>query len=289
MKTADNDFIGRRGSLPPQLFKYIDMNQIVARTREFTDYMNNLAIEFHRRLAASGHADELYLQNSIQMDAPDKLFGQPVRMEYVGGGTVGTVYKMQIGDAVFAFKINRCPDVKHELLAIDIHKKARNLVNRSYIGSTFRFGKSNFSWVLMDYVDGDYENGFLAAKEKLFLATMSKGLKYSDFYSPGNVKNGKIVDLAGVYVNAINLTRVEIDMVKKFLYFMRTNDVAVFTRLAEFASGHNPHVINYMFVKMMLYQMEMPMRFQPFKKLIVQYNAKIKSHSAIGPIKSNSR
>jgi len=289
MKKADNNFTGRRGSLPPQLFKYINMNQIVDRTREFTDYMNNLAIEFHRRLIASGHADELYLQKSIKMDTPDKLFGEPVRMEYIGGGTVGTVYKMQIGDAVFAFKINRMPNVKHELLAIDIHKKARNLVNRSYIGSTFRFGKDNFSWVLMDYVDGDYENGFLDANEKLFLAAMSKGLKYSDFYSPGNVKKGKIVDLAGVSVNAINLSRIEIDMVKKFLYFMRTNDMAGFTRLAEFVSVHNPDVIKYMFVKMMLYQMEMPMRFQPFKKLIGQYNAKIKSHSGIGPIQPHSR
>jgi len=289
MKKADDNFIGRRGSLPPQLFKYIDMNQIVVRTQEFTDYMNNLAVEFHKRLIASGRANELYLQDSIQIDTPTKLFGQDVRMEYIDGGTVGTVYKMHIGEEVFAFKINRQPDIKHELLSIDIHKKARNLVNRSYIGSTFRFGNNNFSWVLMDYVDGDYANGFLDAKEKLFLAAMSKGLKYSDFYSPGNVKNGKIVDLAGVYVNAINLSRVEIDMVKKFLYFMRTNDITGFTRLAEFVSKYNPDVIKYMFVKMALYQMEIPMRFQPFKKLVGEYNAKIKSHPAMGATHSNSR
>lgn len=289
MKKADNNFTGCRGSLPPQLFKYIDMNQIAVRTREFTDYMNNLAIEFHKRLVATGHAGELFLLDSVQIDTPRKLFGQPVRLEYVGSGTVGTVYKMHIGDAVFAFKINRQPNVKHELLAIDIYKKARNLVNKTYIGSTFQFENQNFSWVLMDYVDGDYENGFLDAQEKLFLAAMSKGLKYSDFYSPGNIKNAKIVDLAGVYVNAINLSRIEIDMVKKFLYFMRTNDMAGFKRQAEFVSKHNPHVIKYMFVKMTIYQMEIPTRFLPFKKLIGEYNAKIKSHSAMVQTSSNLR
>ncbi len=277
MKKADNNFTGRRGSLPPQLFRYIDMNQIAERTQEFTDYMNGLAIGFHNRLVALGHVEGLYLQDSIQIDTQKKLFGQHVHLEYVGSGTVGSVYKMQIGDAVFAFKINRVSNVKHELLSIDIHKKAHSLVNKSYIGSTFRFGTKDYSWVLMDYVGGDYEDSFLDAKEKLFLAALSKGLEYSDFYTPGNVMNAKIVDLAGVRVNAVDLSRIEIDMVKKFLYFMRTNDMAGFIRLAEFASKRNPDVIKYMFVKMSLYCMEMPPRFEPFKKLVREYNTKIKS------------
>lgn len=281
MKAAKDNFTGRRGSLPPQLFKYIDMDQIASRTQEFTDYMTDLAVRFHQRLVDTGHAHDVYLKDPIQIDAPNKLFGQDVRMEYVGGGTVGTVYKMHIGDQVFAFKINRQPNIKSELLSMDIYKKARNLINKPYIGSMFSFGRRKFSWVLMDYVDDDEDERFVGVQEKLFLATISKGLCYYDFYTPGNVLGAKIVDLDGLRIKRIELARIEIDMVKKFLYFMRTNDMAGFLRLVDVSARRNPNVVKYMFIHMTLNRREMPPRFQPFFGVISDCVAKLRSPTAV--------
>ena len=62
------------GSLPPQLFKYIDMADIKNATDEFNNFMTNVANEFHSKL------ENFSYQNEIKLSAPD-LFNQPVKLQ----------------------------------------------------------------------------------------------------------------------------------------------------------------------------------------------------------------
>lgn len=325
MKKMDDNFRGTRGSLPPQLFKYVDQANMAAETARFTEYINSLSGDFLDRFsemkqrniasqkkqttpivddatnddnavrAAAGDfwqtvrvAAGDFWQNVHHVQPDDtfativpqtpKLFGQDVKLEYIGHGMVGNVYKMQIGDATFALKINREPNVITDLAAIEMHRHARNLINRPYIGATFQHHGETYSWILSDYVaDGrDNDKSYAAARDKVFYAAMTKGLKYSDLHF-GNVKGGRIIDISGIERNNIKLSRIEVDMVKKFLYLMRTNDMPRFRQLAEIAVTRFPNVIKYMFVKMNIYQMEMPMQLQPFKKMLFDYNRRARA------------
>lgn len=325
MKKMDDNFRGTRGSLPPQLFKYIDQTNMADETARFTEYINSLSGDFLDRFsemkqrniasqkkqttpivddatnddnavrAAAGDfwqtvrvAAGDFWQNVHHVQPDDtfativpqtpKLFGQDVKLEYIGHGMVGNVYKMQIGDATFALKINREPNVITDLAAIEMHRHARNLINRPYIGATFQHHGETYSWILSDYVaDGrDNDKSYANARDKVFYAAMTKGLKYSDLHF-GNVKGGRIIDISGIERNNIRLSRIEVDMVKKFLYLMRTNDMPRFRQLAEIAVTRFPNVIKYMFVKMNIYQMEMPMQLQPFKKMLFDYNRRARA------------
>ena len=310
----DDNFRGTRGSLPPQLFKYIDQANMAAETARFTEYVNSLSGDFLDRVSEIGRRDTASQKkqttpivddatngdNAVRAAAGDfwqnvhhvqpgdtfativpqapKLFGQDVKMEYIGHGMVGNVYKMQIGDVTLALKINRVPNVITDLAAIEMHRHARNLINRPYIGATFQHQGETYSWILSDYVaDGrDNDKSYAAARDKVFYAAMTKGLKYSDLHF-GNVKGGRIIDISGIERNNIRLSRIEVDMVKKFLYLMRTNDMPRFRQLAEIAVTRFPNVIKYMFVKMNIYQMEMPMQLQPFKKMLFDYNRRARA------------
>lgn len=310
----DDNFRGTRGSLPPQLFKYIDQANMAAETARFTEYINSLSGDFldrvsemkQRNIASQKKQttpivdDATNDDNAVRAAAGDfwqnvhhvqpgdtfativpqtpKLFGQDVKMEYIGHGMVGNVYKMQIGDVTLALKINRVPNVITDLAAIEMHRHARNLINRPYIGATFQHQGETYSWILSDYVaDGrDNDKSYAAARDKVFYAAMTKGLKYSDLHF-GNVKGGRIIDISGIERNNIRLSRIEVDMVKKFLYLMRTNDMPRFRQLAEIAVTRFPNVIKYMFVKMNIYQMEMPMQLQPFKKMLFDYNRRARA------------
>lgn len=310
----DDNFRGTRGSLPPQLFKYIDQTSMAAETARFTEYINSLSGDFLDRFSEMKQRnivsqkkqttpivdDATNGDNAVRAAAGDfwqnvhhvqpgdtfativpqtpKLFGQDVKMEYIGHGMVGNVYKMQIGDVTLALKINRVPNVITDLAAIEMHRHARNLINRPYIGATFQHQGETYSWILSDYVaDGrDNDKSYAAARDKVFYAAMTKGLKYSDLHF-GNVKGGRIIDISGIERNNIRLSRIEVDMVKKFLYLMRTNDMPRFRQLAEIAVTRFPNVIKYMFVKMNIYQMEMPMQLQPFKKMLFDYNRRARA------------
>ncbi len=310
----DDNFRGTRGSLPPQLFKYIDQANMAAETARFTEYINSLSGDFLGRVSEIGQRDTASQKkqttpivddatngdNAVRAAAGDfwqnvhhvqpgdtfativpqtpKLFDQDVKMEYIGHGMVGNVYKMQIGDVTLALKINRVPNVITDLAAIEMHRHARNLINRPYIGATFQHQGETYSWILSDYVaDGrDNDKSYATARDKVFYAAMTKGLKYSDLHF-GNVKGGRIIDISGIERNNIRLSRIEVDMVKKFLYLMRTNDMPRFRQLAEIAVTRFPNVIKYMFVKMNIYQMEMPMQLQPFKKMLFDYNRRARA------------
>lgn len=280
MKKINADFRGAQGSLPPQLFKYVDQTQMAAETARFTEYINSVSGDFLDKLAERKRKSITVDYSDFDAIVPQapKLFGQNVSLEYIGCGMAGNVYKMQIGDNTFALKINRRENLTTDLEAIAEHRRARNLINRPYIGATFSHDGATYSWILSDYISDDQDNdmSFVSAKAKLFYAAMTKGLKYSDMH-PANVKAGRIIDISGVERGGITLRRIEIDMVKKFLYLMRTNDVPRFRQLAEIAVARFPNVIKYMFVKMNIYQMEMPMQLQPFKKMLVDYNHRVRA------------
>lgn len=280
MKKINADFRGAQGSLPPQLFKYVDQTQMAAETARFTEYINSVSGDFLDKLAERKRKSITVGDSDFATIVPQtpKLFGQDVSLEYIGCGMAGNVYKMQIGDNTFALKINRRENLTSDLEAIAEHRRARNLINRPYIGATFSHDGATYSWILSDYISDDQDNGmsFVSAKAKLFYAAMTKGLKYSDMY-PANVKAGRIIDISGVERGGIKLRRIEIDMVKKFLYLMRTNDVPRFRQLAEIAVSNFPNVIKYIFAKMNIYRMEMPMQLQPFKKMLVDYNRRVRA------------
>lgn len=280
MKKINADFRGAQGSLPPQLFKYVDQTQMAAETARFTEYINSVSGDFLDKLAERKRKSITVGDSDFAAIVPQtpKLFGQDVSLEYIGCGMAGNVYKMQIGDNTFALKINRRENLTSDLEAIAEHRRARNLINRPYIGATFSHDGATYSWILSDYISDDQDNdmSFVSAKAKLFYAAMTKGLKYSDMY-PANVKAGRIIDISGVERGGIKLSRIEIDMVKKFLYLMRTNDVPRFRQLAEIAVASFPNVIKYIFAKMNIYRMEIPMQLQPFKKMLVDYNHRVRA------------
>ncbi len=280
MKKINADFRGAQGSLPPQLFKYVDRTQMAAETARFTEYINSVSGDFLDKLAERKRKSITVGDSDFATIVPQtpKLFGQDVSLEYIGCGMAGNVYKMQIGDNAFALKINRRENLTSDLEAIAEHRRARNLINRPYIGATFSHDGATYSWILSDYISDDQDNdmSFVSAKAKLFYAAMTKGLTYSDMY-PANVKAGRIIDISGVERGGIKLSRIEIDMVKKFLYLMRTNDVPRFRQLAEIAVASFPNVIKYIFAKMNIYRMEIPMQLQPFKKMLVDYNRRVRA------------
>lgn len=53
----DDNFRGTRGSLPPQLFKYIDQDNMAAETARFTEYINSLSGDFLDRVSEIGRRD----------------------------------------------------------------------------------------------------------------------------------------------------------------------------------------------------------------------------------------
>lgn len=275
MKAFDEKFSGRRGSIPPQLFKYIDTRNMAAETERFTEYMNAVAADLLGKNEKLEDAAGPVSDDMLNPVTP-QLFGQDVTAEYIGNGMSGAVCRMQIGNVTFAFKVNFECGVIGDLRAISEYKRARNLINRPYIGATFEWCGKKYSWILSDYVADDYKNSFEDAKEKLFYAYMTKGLWYSDMLAD-NIKNGRIIDLDTVKHKAPDLPRIEIDMVKKFMALMRRDDVAAVRLLAEKAMLKHPTVISYMAKKMREcnHRLMMPLRMQKFRSIIAEYYARL--------------
>ncbi len=232
------------GSLPPQLFKYVDLKHIDTVTREFNEFMTQIAREFHSGLAADLTPEQ------IKLTAPSALFGQPVTLDYVASGSVGSVYRIRIGDVTFAFKINR-QSAFGELNVMPRARGVRNLINKMYIGGVFEYGGRKYSWVISDYIADDKQDSFYVAMEKLYYAYLTRGTDITDAHV-NNFKNGKLIDPASFTCrNDIRqLTRVEIDIVKKLVYCIRTDDVARFEHLVARCVTEHPHVIDYMFFAM---------------------------------------
>lgn len=235
------------GALPDSLRKMAGGDARVA-TAEFNALMTELATYFINQLSNGTP------KNEISLSASRKLFGHDIKLDYVASGSVGTVYKMQIGDLSYAFKINR-NSLHGELYAMALQRRARGLVNPAHIGAVFEFGGRKYSWVLSDYVARDRADGFESAMEKLYFAYLTKGLTINDAH-PGNFKDGKLIDIPSLDTrdNKVDdikqLTRVEQNIVQRLAYYIKTNDIEKFTKTVEMARTTNPAVINYMFVAM---------------------------------------
>lgn len=235
------------GSMPPQLLKYATDGNVADATNQFNHAMTQIAHDFHAQLARDiGPAD-------IKLHAP-RLFGRNVKLDYVASGSVGSVYKMQIGDDVFAFKINR-KSAFGEMTVMPMQSRVRNLVNKMHIGNVFEYNGRKYSWVLSDYIERDSADSFYRAMQKLYWAYLTKGIDITDAHS-NNFKDGKLIDTAsltsrkGKIDDVKKLTRPEIDMVKRLAYYIKTDKVPEFENLITRVARTNPAVLNYMFFAM---------------------------------------
>ena len=235
------------GSLPPQLFKYIDMADIKNATDEFNNFMTSVANEFHSKL------ENFSYQNEIKLSAPD-LFGQPVKLQYIASGSVGSVYKLKIGNEIFALKINRS-SAFGEMEVIPMQKRAKNLLNHAYIGSMFEHNGRKYSWVISDYVAKDNAHGFEDAMIKMYFAYLTKGIIVRDTH-PGNIKGGKIIDIPsfdmrdGAIDDIKKLNLRQIDIVKKLVNFIKTDNMVAFEKMVNHVKVSDPIIIQYMFFAM---------------------------------------
>lgn len=235
------------GSIPPQLFKYIDMADIKNATEEFNDFITSVANEFHSKL------EHFSYDSHIKLSAPN-LFGQPVKLQYVASGSVGSVYKLKIGNETFALKINRS-SAFGEMDVIPLQKRAKNLLNRAYIGSVFEHNGRKYSWVVSDYVANDTVRGFEDAMIKLYFAYLTKGIIVRDTH-PGNIKGGKIIDIPsfdmrdGALDDIKQLNLRQINIVKKLVNFIKTDNMDAFQKLVNRVKVSEPVIIQYMFFAM---------------------------------------
>jgi hypothetical protein len=235
------------GSLPPQLFKYFDMADIKAATDEFNAFITSIANEFHSKL------ENFSCQNDIKLSAPN-LFDQPVKLKYVASGSVGSVYKLKIGNETFALKINRS-SAFGEMDVMSLQKRAKNLLNHAYIGSVFEHNGRKYSWVISDYVANDTARSFEDAMIKMYFAYLTKGIIVRDTH-PGNIKGGKIIDIPsfdmrdGAIDDIKQLNLRQIDIVKKLVNFIKIDNVDAFQKLVNRIKVSDPIIIQYMFFAM---------------------------------------
>ncbi|MBR4860246.1 MAG: hypothetical protein IKV10_03020 [Alphaproteobacteria bacterium] len=236
------------GEMPPQIRALVGDRDMSSATAEFNSFMTKLATDFHGQLASD------IPKESIKLIAPGDLFGESVSLEYVASGSIGSVYKMQIGDKVFAFKINRGSSTG-ELSVMSLQKRVRGLVNKMHIGSVFEFNGRKYSWVLSNFVENDRADSFNAAMEKLYFAYITKGVYITDAHV-NNFKDGKLIDTPslgmrnGALDDITKLSRVQVDIVKKMANCIKTDDMERFKSLVLRAIKDNPAVIKYMFYAM---------------------------------------
>lgn len=200
------------GELPPALRQLIGDSDVATATAEFKEFLTALATEFHAQLSMD------IAPPDINLRAPMKLFGQTVSLDYIASGSVGSVYKMQIG-------------------------------------SVFEYNGRKYSWILSDFVENDRVDGFESAMEKLYFAYITKGISINDAH-PKNFKDGRLIDTPSLgmrdmeYDDIKKLTRVQVDIVKKLAYCIKTDDMSRFKSLVARAITENPAVITYMFFAM---------------------------------------
>jgi len=247
MKKFDRHVRRAMGALPPQLLKYVDAGDIKNATAQFNDAMTQIAQDFHAQLAAGIRPDKI-------IPTAPRIFGMDVKLEYAGAGSVGSVYKLQIGADTFAFKINRSY-AYGELNVMPIQSRARNLINKMYMGDIFEYNGRKYSWVLSDYQSNDRQDDFARAMEKLYYLYLTKGVGVLDAH-PNNFIGGKLIDQAsfamrdGKLDDIKKLSRVEKNIVEKLAYYIRTDNLPAFQELIARTSKTNPAVINYMFLAM---------------------------------------
>lgn len=248
MKKFNRKIHKTMGSLPPQLFKYIDGADIKSATIQFNEFINRIATDFHAQLEHWSYRD------NIKLSAPN-LFGQPVKLKYIASGSIGSVYKLEIGSEIFALKINRNASYNGELDVIPMQKRAKGLLNRAYMGAVFEYNNRKYSWVLSDFVEHDTARSFEDAMIKMYFAYLTKGIIVRDTH-PGNIKGGKIIDIPsfdmrdGAIDDIKKLNLRQIDIVKKLVNFIKTDNMADFEKMVNRVKVSDPIIIQYMFFAM---------------------------------------
>lgn len=248
MKKFNRKIHKTMGSLPPQLFKYIDGADIKSATIQFNEFINRIATDFHAQLEHWSYRD------NIKLSAPN-LFGQPVKLKYIASGSIGSVYKLEIGSEIFALKINRNASYNGELDVIPMQKRAKGLLNRAYMGAVFEYNNRKYSWVLSDFVEHDTARSFEDAMIKMYFAYLTKGIIVRDTH-PGNIKGGKIIDIPsfdmrdGAIDDIKKLNLRQIDIVKKLVNFIKTDNMDSFQKLVNRVKVSDPIIIQYMFFAM---------------------------------------
>ncbi|MBP3545349.1 MAG: hypothetical protein J6J82_03515 [Alphaproteobacteria bacterium] len=248
MKKFNRKIHKTMGSLPPQLFKYIDGADIKSATIQFNEFINRIATDFHAQLEHWSYRD------NIKLSAPN-LFGQPVKLKYIASGSIGSVYKLEIGSEIFALKINRNASYNGELDVIPMQKRAKGLLNRAYMGAVFEYNNRKYSWVLSDFVEHDTARSFEDAMIKMYFAYLTKGIIVRDTH-PGNIKGGKIIDIPsfdmrdGAIDDIKKLNLRQVDIVKKLVNFIKTDNMADFEKMVNRVKVSDPIIIQYMFFAM---------------------------------------
>lgn len=260
---------GHRGALPPDLAALIGDRSRAAATREFIDAMTQIARDYHAAVDAYNmtHADIA----RVKLHAPD-IFGQRVKIDYIASGTAASVYKVTIGDVAFALKINRQDRTWASDLE-DMHnaRAARHLANRPHIGATFDVDGETYSWIVSDYVATTGPKDYARAREKLYMAALTRGIDYTDL-TDDNIKGGKVIDISGLRRHKIDLGRGDLDRVKKFVYKMRTGDLNGFVALAQDALTNAPDVLRHLYWTMQDLKRDMFIeRFAPFYDVVAAF------------------
>ena len=235
------------GEMPPAVRDAVGDGDVAAATDAFRDAVTQIAMDFIEQWVAGGRPAD-----NILPRAPD-ILGQPVKLSYINSGSVGSVYKIQWGDQVWALKINRNASAG-ELGVMPLQSRVRGLVNKMHMGAVFKYGNRRYSWVLSDYVGRDRAGSFERAMEKLYYAYLTKGIDIADAHAQ-NFIDGKLIDQASLFQRTgcddiRALSRGEQDMVKKLAHAIRTDNATAFEKMMASAAQEHPAVVRYMFFAM---------------------------------------
>ena len=86
-----------------------------------------------------------------------------------------------------------------------------------------------------------------------------------------NIKDGRVVDMGGLYRHEVKLSRGEIDKVKKMVYAMKTENWNEFITLIDIAAQKHSAIIEYMFFYMNMMRFDMPARFEKYRDIVSAY------------------
>ena len=246
----------------------VGYTDLTRHTREFVDVMTGVARDFH----AAVKANVMTWQDigQISLNVPP-IFGRKATLTYVGSGSIASVYKLVIGRAAYALKINRMTrGAGSDLEVMDLGNRMHHLVRRTHIGATFDIRGRSYSWVLSDFMATTTVNSFHVAREKLYCAHLVHGLWYTDL-TLDNIKGGRIIDLGGLDRDRPELNRHDLDWVKRLVYFMRTGDRASFARWLDRTADEVPHVLMYLYAAMGSYAATAtPGRFVAYRDMVNQ-------------------
>lgn len=229
------------GGMPVNLLKYADRKDIARKTSEFAEALNRLAylkamkwdesdpyksVLRPRRISGKNKAEQKAVSDL------ERIFDQKVELRYISKGSRGAVYVLFIGEEALGFKIMHASRYlrDEELVGFVVNKKHRSLAKKIWLGGHVRKWRKCYSWSLSEWVPGKSVKFGLAC-EKLFYARLTKGIFYGDWDTPGNIAEGKVIDLGSFRKEDLGLARKELDAVRRLVFHMKSGDAAKFESL----------------------------------------------------------